>query len=694
MTNRLGATNSAYLRSAAHQPIHWFPWSEEAFAAAAAADKPVLLDIGAVWCHWCHVMDGESYEDPSVAEYLNANFVCIKVDRDERPDVDARYQRAVQVLTRQGGWPLTAFLTPEGQVFYGGTYFPPDGKYGRPGLRTVLGSVIDAWRNRRGQVENQAAAIREAVVQHERESAMGELNTAVLDEAVELMLRVFDPVHGGFGSQPKFPHPGAIRFLLARWWDDPRPDIRTMIDLTLAGMARGGIRDHLGGGFHRYSVDAEWIVPHFEKMAYDNAELLRAYSEAYAAFGTQEYAEVARGIIRWVRDVASDPEGGYAASQDADVGLNDDGDYFTWTREEAAAALTAEELALTAEYYDIGTAGEMHHNPAKNVLYAARTVEAISKQMGLSPERAAEMLDSAQRKMLAVRATRTAPFVDRTRYASWNAMMASALLNAGAVLRDSWAVSHALLTLGRVQADCPEPDSVPHTASGPAGLLEDQVLVAAAAVDAYEATGDPSWLHWGEGIMTRVWRDYRDQAHGGLFDRTDEPASKGLLPARLKPVEDAPTPSPNGVAGIVLGRLAELTGEPIWRERAAELLRAFAGEAGTLGLHAATYLSALDWHLSPAVHFVVVGEESDPLAALMHSTALATYAPRRVAQRITAGKSNDRALPAAMVAMLDRSRIPAGYACLGEACKVPAMTESAWEETLLSVRPEVRLSAP
>ncbi len=693
MTSRLAGATSAYLRSAAHQPIHWYPWSDEPFATAAASDKPVLLDIGAVWCHWCHVMDGESYEDPAIADFLNANFVCIKVDRDERPDVDARYQRAIQLLTRQGGWPLTAFLTPQGQVFYGGTYFPPDGKYGRPGLRTVLASVLDAWHNRRNQLETQAAAIGEAVVRQSGESPSGELTPAILDQAVELMLRVFDPVNGGFGGQPKFPQPAAIRFLLARWWDDARPELRTVIDRTLVGMARGGIRDHLGGGFHRYSVDAEWIVPHFEKMAYDNAELLRAYSEAYAAFGTEEYAEVARGIIRWIKDVASDPEGGYAASQDADAGLDDDGDYFTWSRDEAAAVLTAEEFAVAADYYDIGTAGEMHHNPAKNVLYAAAMIDAISRRRGFTVDRGTELLRSAQEKMRAARARRETPFVDRTRYANWNAMMASALLVAGPILNDTWAVAHALQTLRRLRKECPETDSVPHTASGPTGLLEDQVLVAAAALDAYESTGDPDWLSWSAGIMTRVWRDYRDETGGGLFDRTGQTGAEGLLPIRLKPVEDAPTPSANGVAGIVLARLAELTCETTWRDQAVELLRAFAAETGALGLHAATYLAALDWHLNPAAHFIVVAEDGDARGACMHQAALATFASRKVAERISARSSYKR-LPPAVAAMLDRAQVPAGYACLGNTCRAPAVTESAWKETLLSVRPEVRLTAP
>lgn len=694
MTNRLAMASSAYLRSAAHQPIHWYPWGDEAFSAAGAGDKPVLLDIGAVWCHWCHVMDGESYEDPAIAEFLNAHFVCVKVDRDERPDVDARYQRAVQALTRQGGWPLTAFLTPQGQVFYGGTYFPPDGKYGRPGLRTVLASVLEAWRNRREQVESQALAIRQVVDSHLDESAPGPLTSGLLDGAINAILRVADPVNGGFGGQPKFPHPGAIQLLLARWWNDPLPQLRTVIDRTLEGMARGGIRDHLGGGFHRYSVDAEWIVPHFEKMAYDNSELLRIYCDAYAALANPTYADVARGIVQWVREVASDSEGGYATSQDADVGLDDDGDYFTWTREEAAAALSPAELEVAAAYYDIGTAGEMHHNPAKNVLHTPATLSSLARRLGRSDGEMTELLRSAQEKLRAARSRREAPFVDRTRYANWNAMMASAMLRASAVLDDAWAGAHALTTLRRLRAESLEPDAVAHTPGGLTGLLDDQVQTAAAALDAYEVTGDDDWLTWAQALMARVWREYRDPEQGGLFDRSEGAGGPGLLPARLKPVEDTPTPSANGVAGTVLARLADLTGDSSWRDRGAELLSAFARQDSALGLHMAAYLSALDWHLSPTTHLVVVGQADDPRAVAMHREALSGYAPRRIVQWIRAGQVAHRALPPAVRGMVDRATFPAAYACRGDACSPPATTESAWRETLLFLRPEVRLSAP
>lgn len=687
--NRLQDASSAYLRSASHQPIHWYPWGDDAFAAARAANRPILLDIGAVWCHWCHVMDGESYEHPAIAEFLNAHFVCIKVDRDERPDVDARYQRAVQALTRQGGWPLTAFLTPEGQVFYGGTYFPPDGKYGRPGFQSVLAGVLDAWRGRRHELDGRALAIRRVVEQEGGDTVPGQLSFGLVDAGVDMMLRVFDPVNGGFGGQPKFPHPAAIGLLLQRWWDRPRPEVRRVVDRTLEGMARGGIYDHLGGGFHRYSVDAEWIVPHFEKMSYDNSELLRVYCDAYAALGTEAYAEVARGIVRWVREVMADSHGGYAASQDADVGLDDDGDYFTWTRDEAAAVLAPDELAVAAEYYDIGTAGEMQHNPAKNVLYTAVAVDRIAGQLGRSEAETARLLAAAEAKLRSARARRPAPFVDRTRYANWNAMLASALLRAAPVLDDSWAAEHAVATLRRLRAESPEPDAVPHTPGGPTGFLEDQVQAATAALDAYEATGDEAWLTWAEAIANRVWRDYR-APDGGLIDRAGS-AGEGLLAAPVKPIEDAPTPSANGVAGVVLSRLAELTGDPTWRDRTGELLRVFAGRAGELGLHAATYLSAVDWHLTPATHLVVVGPADDPLACEMHREALRTFAGRRVVQRVIDQPA--RPLPPAVRGMLGGGPRTAGYTCRAAACTVPATGITEWRAVLFSLGASVRLPA-
>jgi hypothetical protein len=687
-SNRLSQAGSAYLQSAAHQPINWYPWGTDAFDTARAADKPVLLDIGAVWCHWCHVMDAESYEDSEVAAFLNQNFVCIKVDRDERPDVDARYQRAVQALTQQGGWPLTVFLTPGGEVFFGGTYFPPDGRYGRPGFRSVLASVLDAYQARREQVQAQAAAISRVIAESLDEAAPGEVAPGMLDAAIDQMIRIFDPVNGGFGREPKFPHPGALALLLQRWYEQPSEQLRTMIDRTLEGMARGGMYDQLAGGFHRYSVDARWIVPHFEKMSYDNSELLRVYLDAYALLGDDEYARTARGIVHWVREVMADPEGGYAASQDADVGLDDDGDYFTWTRDEAAAILNSDELDIAAAYYDIGTAGEMHHNPGKNVLFISATVSGLAQRTRRSEESVEALLRSAQDKLRAARAQRTAPFVDRTRYTNWNAMMASAMLRAAAVLQEEWCRSHALRTLERLHGENAGRDTVAHTPGGLDGLLDDQVQTAAAALDAYEVTGHRKWLEWSERIMERVWTEYWDEQEGGLFDtarsRTEE---EGLLPARAKPVQDTPTPSPNGVAGIVCARLHELTVNSRWKQRGDELIRAFAGRAQELGLYAATYLLAVDWHLNPLTHLAVVGEPGDRTVQAMHQAALAGFIPRRVVQLLEPAEVRGRPLPPHLGGMVAAGRFPRAYACTGTSCNAPAEDLPSWVATLESLRP-------
>jgi len=690
MSNQLGDAASAYLKSAAHQPIHWHPWGTEAFAEAERTGRPILLDIGAVWCHWCHVMDGESYEDETIAEFLNQHFVCIKVDRDERPDVDARYQRAVQAMIGQGGWPLTAFLTPDGQVFYGGTYFPPDGKYGRPGFRAVLEQVRNVYHSQRDKVAAQALAVRRVLSEQLDEHAPGEPSRALLADAMLAMGRLFDPVNGGFGSQPKFPHPAAVSFLLAQWHDEEFPEEwpREVAEKTLLGMARGGIHDQLAGGFHRYSVDARWVVPHFEKMSYDNAELLKAYLDGYLALGAEEFATTARGIVRWVREVLADPEGGYGASQDADVGLHDDGDYFTWTLEEARTAIGDEAaLAVASACYDIGPTGEMHHDPAKNVLYVAESIDAVAALLGLDVQTARARLATAEARMRAARAGRTAPIVDRTRYTAWNGMLAGALIRAGMILDDNWAWEHGLRTLRRIREEQADPAALVHSPGGVGGLLDDQVQVALAALEAHEATGDPAWLGWSAALMDRVWQDYLDPAEGGLFD-TSSASGEGLLPTRAKPVQDAPTPSPNGVAALCLARLAELTGEARFMARRDALLRAFAAALPQLGLYGATFAHAMSWALAPATHLVIIegaGPDAVRTAEAMHRAALRHFAPRRVVQRVRNGEFQPGALPPAVAGMLAASEGTRGYACVGASCQAPAATIDTWLATLADV---------
>src|SRR3990170_9119799 len=336
--NRLAKESSSYLRGAAHQPVDWYPWGEEAFRRARAEDKPILLDVGAVWCHWCHVIDRESYEDPKLAKMINEKFVAVKVDRDERPDVDARYQAAVQALSGQGGWPLTAFLTPEGKVFYGGTYFPPKEAFGRPSFATVLAAVADHYRQEKAEAVKDAAALHRALSQRLPMVAREPLDEGLLFAVEGSLKSQFDARNGGFGGAPKFPHPGTMEFLLARYWRSRDDSLKENVTRTLTEMAQGGVYDQIGGGFHRYSTDARWIVPHFEKMAYDNSALLENYAHAYMVTGDPRFREVVEGIVRWVETTLSDPGcGGFYASQDADVGPDDDGDYLTWSLEELGA---------------------------------------------------------------------------------------------------------------------------------------------------------------------------------------------------------------------------------------------------------------------------------------------------------------------------------------------------------------------
>src|ERR1700730_3276001 len=452
--NSLAHASSAYLRSAMHQPIRWHEWGEEAFAAARREDKPMLLDIGAVWCHWCHVMDRESYDDPEVAKIVNENFIAVKVDRDERPDIDSRYQVAVSAVSGQGGWPLTAFLTPDGKPFYGGTYFPPEDSYGRPSFKRVLLSIADAYHQKNGDVIDQAKMVESAISQAESFSgSSGEFSPKVIDGIVESALRMFDPKNGGFGNAPKFPHPAVLDLVIDQYARSGDEKLRASGVPTLEKMARGGVYDPLAGGFHRYSVDERWIVPHFEKMCYDNSELLKNYIHAYLVTGSEFFAAVARDIVRWMDEWLSNRErGGFYASQDADYSMDDDGDYFTWTRAEMQAVLTEAEAAVAGLHYDVNEVGEMHHNPEKNVLYVRAPIEEIAKRMGLTAEHTQALLESAKEKMYAARRQRPTPYIDKTMYAGWNALCVSAYLEGARVLKIDSARQIALRSMDRVLA--------------------------------------------------------------------------------------------------------------------------------------------------------------------------------------------------------------------------------------------------
>src|SRR5215467_1513272 len=482
----------------------------------------MLLDIGAVWCHWCHVMDRESYEDPEVAAIVNAHFIAVKVDRDERPDIDSRYQAAVQAVSGQGGWPLTAFLTPDGKPFYGGTYFPPRDGYGRPSFRRVLLSIANAYKEKHGDVVEQASMVQNAIAQSESFAGKsGRISASVITTIQESALKMFDPEHGGFGSAPKFPHPSALDLLIERYGRSHvgtaapgRPAergsaenvlVRTVITTTLEHMANGGVYDQLAGGFHRYSVDERWVVPHFEKMSYDNSELLKNYVHAYQATGREFFADVAKDIIRWMDEWLSDREhGGFYASQDADINMDDDGDYFTWTLDEARAVLTEEELSVAALYYDINEVGEMHHNQAKNVLFVRAPIEEIARRLTLPQSRLQELLESAKKKLYTARLKRPTPYVDKSIYTGWNALFVSAYLDAARVLNMEDARHFGLRSLDRILAEAWSPERgllhvIAYSDEGAEhrqvrGLLDDYAFTVCACLDAYESTSDLSYF--------------------------------------------------------------------------------------------------------------------------------------------------------------------------------------------------------
>src|SRR3954469_12628905 len=457
--NALAQASSAYLRSAMHQPVRWREFGPEALAAAKAEDKPILLDIGAVWCHWCHVMDRESYDDPAVAAIINENFIPVKVDRDERPDIDARYQAAVSAISGQGGWPLTEFLTPDGKPFYGGTYFPPMEHYGRPSFRRVLASIAEAYKSKRDEVTESAQQVMSAISQAEAFAGRSsDFSPDVINKIVDSAAKMFDVQHGGFGTSPKFPHPSAVDLLIDRYAKKREQYLGVVINTTLEKMAKGGVYDQLAGGFHRYSVDERWVVPHFEKMVYDNSELLKSYVHGYQVTGNEFFAEVARDIIRWMDEWLSDRErGGFYGSQDADINMDDDGDYFTWTVGEAREVLTPEEFNVAAAYYDIGEVGEMHHNHEKNVLFVKTSIEDIAVRNGMQKERASALLDSAKSKMYAARLKRPTPYVDKTVYVNWNALLISAYLQASTVLGLDSAREFALKSFDRILNEAWDP---------------------------------------------------------------------------------------------------------------------------------------------------------------------------------------------------------------------------------------------
>ena len=678
--NRLKDSASPYLRSAAHQPIDWHEWGEEAFARAQKEDKPVLLDIGAVWCHWCHVIDRESYENPAIAQIINEHFVPVKVDRDERPDVDARYQSAISAICGQGGWPLTGFLMPDGKPFFGGTYYPPEDQFGRPGFRRVLLAVAESYKNKRADLLRAAESLSDSVAQAEMfTGAHGKFDADVVDTQVRAITQLFDIKNGGFGKAPKFPHCSAIDLVLERYQQTKERHLLAMAETTLAKMARGGVYDQLAGGFHRYSVDEKWLVPHFEKMSYDNSELLKNYLRGWLVIKNPFLREIAESIVGWVnQDLSDQANGGFYASQDADYSLDDDGDFFTWTLEELRAALKPEESRIMELYYDVEANGEMHHNPAKNVLWISRSASEIAETLKVDESVVRLTIAHAKGKMLAARLPRSTPYIDKTTYVSWNAMFASAYLEAGRVLEGAIANScceFALKTIDRMLREAwSEEQGFAHRLGGPAlrGSLDDQVFGVMALLDAYEATLDAKYFLAARKTTDVAIQKYGDAEGGGFFDRASDSPPMGGLDVRRKPFQDSPTPGANSVAAMALTRLHHYAGEQKYYDWAKKTLEAFAGIAPQFGMFAATYGLAATLFANHPIQVVVTGGEGDAVAKELEEAANSVFRFGKAVLRVKPGIAPEH-LPLALRETLPH--LPAdksmALVCFGNTCLPP-----------------------
>lgn len=689
MANRLEHSSSAYLRSAAHQPIDWQEFGQEAFDLAKAQDKPVLLDIGAVWCHWCHVIDRESYENDEIAALINQYYVPIKVDRDQRPDVDARYQQVVQAMTGQGGWPLTGFLTYDGRLIYGGTYFPP------ATMKTLLLKIQDLYHQRKAEIFADSSAVSEDALRRMEAAEREELGKAGAVETVspealqklcgeftELVMasirNLYEPQFGGFGSQPKFPHYSTLEFMIARIHQEraqnqPRAqEYLQMLEKTLTEMARGGVYDQVAGGFHRYSVDDHWHVPHFEKMAYDNAEALKVYAQAYRLTGIPFFREMAEGIIGWVNELLSDPQhGGFYASQDADIDLNDDGDHFTWSPAELAEILSPEEKDVINLYYDITEAGDMHHANGRNVLRVSRSASSVARELSLPVETVEALTESAKAKMQAKRRARPMPFVDKSLYVNWNGMMIAAYFEAADLLDLPEVRDFAEKSLERMLRDFyKKGQGVLHT-NGIDGFLEDYAWLALAALKGYQSTENPYFLTVAKDIADLTLAGFEDTGLGGFYDVSQDESAMGLLKFKRKPVEDSPGSSPNAVMLQVLSALYALTEDERYRHSLEKGLNTLIHLNGNAGLYVSALAVAADRYLNPPLKLEVSGVDH----VLKHAARAAFYPSKVLAYQAQVEKTE-----------ADKAEV---RICVGTRCLPPVNSVTGLDETLKSLTTSV-----
>jgi uncharacterized protein YyaL (SSP411 family) len=669
-TNRLADETSPYLLQHAHNPVDWYAWGEPALAAARAQGRPIFLSIGYAACHWCHVMERESFEDEATAAQLNRDFVAIKIDREERPDLDQLYMGAVQAMTGGGGWPMSVFLTPDGRPFYGGTYFPPSPTHGLPAFRDVLSGVRRAWDEQREEVEQAGARLVAALVEQQLPVGRGvDPGRGVLDDAVAGIERSFDARNGGWGGAPKFPQPMTIEFLLRR---ASGGDERALAvgRRTLDAMADGGVHDQLGGGFHRYATDARWLVPHFEQMLYDNAQLARVYVHAWQLTGEPRYADVARATLGFIRDRLGTAEGGFAASLDADTdGV--EGATFTWTLDEIRAALADVEpgtVELVEAAYGVTRDGNWE---GRTILSRVAADDALGTRFGLSTAEAADRLAVARTRLLEARDRRPQPARDTKVLAAWNGLAIAAFADAALAFeadRDDL-LATASRAADAVVAGLLGPDgrlgrSWKDGRASADGVLEDYANLAEGLLSLYEASGDERWFTTARALADGMLGRFADP-DGGFFDTASDAEA---LVARPRDPQDNATPSGGSAAALALVRLAALTGERRDREAAEAAIRGVVPYLDRHPTSFAWWLVAADFALADVVELAVVGPPDDPATRRLLAPALAGFRPHRVLALSADPATSAVPLLADRVALDDR---PTAYLCRDFACRRP-----------------------
>jgi uncharacterized protein YyaL (SSP411 family) len=670
MTNRLANETSPYLLQHKDNPVDWYPWGEEALKRAREEDKPLLLSVGYSACHWCHVMERESFEDDETARMMNEHFVNVKVDREERPDIDSIYMAAVQALTRHGGWPMTVFLTPDGAPFYGGTYFPPVPSRGMPSFQQLLLSIVDAYENRREEVMQSAQSVRDylqastAAVMPEAESAGKEL----LDRAAVALLSQLDRRFGGFGGAPKFPQEMNLEVLLRHYYRTGERSALDGVELTCRQMAQGGIYDHLGGGFSRYSVDEYWLVPHFEKMLYDNALLSRLYLETYQATGEPFYRRIAEETLDYVlRDMTSE-EGGFYSAEDADS-EGEEGKFYVWTPEELEAVLEPDEANLAARYWDVTGRGNFE---GKNILHVARPPEAVADEFGFSTEELWNRMTGIRAKLFAVREERVRPGRDEKILAAWNGLMLRSFALAARVTgREDYleaAVKNATFVLEKLKEDGRIHRSYKDGRARFNGYLEDYAMVADGLVALYEATFETRWLVEADALMDAVSELFWDEEKRIFYDT---PADHEELVTRPRDVYDNAAPSGTSVATEVLLRLALFLDRNDYRQRAEDVLEELAGGMEKVPGGFGRLLCALDFSASEPREVAIVGDQRSPDTRALLEVVYSGYLPNKV----VAGRDPDDDEAGGLIPLLAQRPARAGrataYVCVQYACQTP-----------------------